>query len=130
MVHKGACAHGFGSGGHNLPQRFIVHALRRQLGHVGRRGIVLFVIQPVGVCKAGAVHPQRGRPLVHPVHKGLHVSRAVARHGEGRVVAGLQQQTVEQRLQGKLLPRLQVDGGTLGPSPFRLNGHRIGQPGG
>ena len=84
------------------------------LGHdinVPGGGVVVGVVQAVGVHKVGVLHPQLLGPLVHQVHEGGDVPG----HGHGQDVGGLvggdHQQAVEQVMDGDLLPGHDVGGG-------------------
>ena len=65
------------------------------------------------ICKAAAVHKPRALhakacgPLVHHPHKGPLVSAYVLRHGHGGVVAGGDDDALDQCFHGLHLPLLQ-----------------------
>ena len=98
-----------------------------QPGHVQGGGVVVLIPQAVGVGEMGPRHPQIPGPLVHPAHKGLHVPGAVGGQGHRRVVARVEEEAVEQGLQGDLLPRLEVERGPLDARPLLLDGDGLGQ---
>ena len=116
-------------GGNDGPQFLPLQYRPGQNGHIVGGGVVVRVIQTIGVCKVGVVHAQLGGLFVHLRHEALHVSPAVACNGQGRVVARGEHQPVEQSLQGDLLLRLEVHGRALRPRPLTLDGYRGGQVG-
>ena len=105
----------------------IVQAGPPQLCHVQGGGIVPRIPQAVGVGEMGARHAQIDRPLVHPLHERCHVPGAVAGQRHRRVVAGVEQKAIEQRLHLQDLSGSQIEGGPLDARPLRLDLHRPGQ---
>ena len=103
VVGQGPTGHMGRAGGDKSLQAFVFQDLLGQQGHIIGGRIMVFVIQPVGIYKVSILHPQAVRPLVHPVHKGLYRPGAAPGNGQGGVVAGGQQQAIEQLLQCQLL---------------------------
>ena len=118
---------GNGPGGENLRHRGILQAGHPQLGHIQGRGVMIFIAQAVGVGKVGVGHAQVLGPLVHPPHKGLHLSPADSCQGHRCVVARVEEQPVEQGFQGDRFPRLEIERGPLNPRPFPLDLHGFRQ---
>ena len=117
--------HDIAGRGDDLPEGRVGHGL---LGHaidVPGRGVMLAVVQAVGVHKVGAGHAQLLGPLVHPLDKGRDVP--TDGHGQdiGRLVGGGQHQAVEQVVDGDLFPGLQVRRGGIGGQVLQGGGvHR------
>ena len=99
------------SGGDDLPEGGVGHALLGHAEDVPGGGVVIVVMEPVGVGEVGVLHAQLLRPLVHPLHE----SGDVPGHGDGQGVGGLigggYHQAVEQVVDGDLLSGLEVGGG-------------------
>ena len=115
---------GFSLGGTDLPKQ---GDLQRRLGYERQLlggGVVVLVIQTVGIDEMGVRQPQPGGPLVHGLGKGLDAARDRQGNGRRRVVGGLQKEGVEQLLQRQHLPRHQIDGGALDAHRLGGNGHR------
>ena len=127
MVVHGAPADGDRPRGRDPHQRFIFQRSLRQLRHIPRSGIVAFVIQPVGIGKGGVLHPQRPGLFVHHGHKAFDAAADVLGNGHRRIVAGTQQQSVQQRFQRQGLPFLQVHGRPLREGGLPADLHRVGQ---
>ena len=95
----------------DLPEGGVGHAL---LGHeidILGGGVMVGVVQAVGVYKVGALHAQLLGALVHLLHEGGDV--AAYGHGQdvGRLVGRVDHQAVEQVLNGDLLSGYDVGGG-------------------
>ncbi|MPM48026.1 hypothetical protein SDC9_94747 [bioreactor metagenome] len=88
---------------------------------------MLFVVQPVGICKGGAAHSQLLCLLVHQLHEFVRAACHSLRHGHRRVVSGGEHQPVQQGFQRQLLPRFQVHGGTLRVGGLRRDLHGAAQ---
>ena len=101
------------AGGDNFGHSLILHTGDPQTGHIRRSGVVPVGVKPVGIFKMAVCHAQLPGLLIHLFHKGLHISAAVSGKDKGRVVSGVEQQTIKKRLHGDLLPYLQVQGGAL-----------------
>ena len=74
--------------------------------HIARGGVVLLVVEAVGVCKRAARHADALRRLVHPADEARDAPAAVVGQRDGRVVSRAEQQPVEQRLHGERLTGL------------------------
>lgn len=94
----------------------------RQARKVERRGIVLRRVQTVRVRKMGVPQAKLPRPSVHGLHKGP--DRAAVRQSQrdGGIVAGVQQQAVEQSADRELLPRLEIERRAFDPDCLLRHG--------
>ena len=94
----------------------------RQARKVERRGIVLRRVQTVRVRKMGVLQAKLPRPSVHGLHKGP--DRAAVRQSQrdGGIVAGVQQQAVEQSADRELLPRLEIERRAFDPDCLLRHG--------
>lgn len=122
MIREGPPADGDAPGRGDAEQRGVCRRGPAQLRHVEGRGVMALGIQAVGVREGRIGHPQLRRRLVHQCHKAGHVPRHRVRDGHGGIVAGGEQQAVEQGLQRQLLPRLQVHGTALHPGGVPAHG--------
>ena len=111
-----------GRGADNGAEGVVLHG---RLGHeedVVSGGVVLRVVEAVGVGEMGVLHAKLLSPGVHPGHK----LRLRPAHGLGQnvagVVAGGQQVAVEQAEHRQLLPRLDFGGGAVPGQVHRLGG--------
>ena len=98
-------------GGDDLPEGGVGHGLLGHLVDVPGRGVVVGVVQTVGVGKVGARHAQLLGSLVHAIHKGGDVPADGHGQDVGRLVGRGDQQAVEQVLHRDDLPGLEVGGG-------------------
>ena len=71
----------------------------RQRGEIGGARVVARVLQAVRGREAGAAEPELRRALVHQPHEAGHRAGRVLRERDGGVVAGHEQQAVQQRLE-------------------------------
>ena len=113
MVGHGPSADGNRLGRGNPHQSFVVHRRAGQTRHIPGGGIVVLMIQAVGIGKGGVLHTQLLSGLVHHADKPFLTAAHVVRNGHRRIVAGTQQQSVKEGLQRQLLPLLEVHGGPL-----------------
>ena len=107
VVLHGALADGNGAAGR------LLHGRRGQHRHIPGRGIVPLGVQSVGIGEAGMGHAQCRRLFIHQCYEQLQPSGAL-RQGQRRVVAGAQQQAVQQLLHPHRFAGLQVHGRALG----------------
>ena len=122
VVRESPATDGDAPGGGDAEQRGVRRRGPAQLRHVEGGGVVALGVQAVGVREGGVGHPQLRRRLVHQGHEMGHVPRHRVRDGHGGVVAGGEQEAVEQGLQRQLLPRLQVHGAALHPGGVPAHG--------
>lgn len=90
-------------------------------------GIMVRMIQTIGIGEGGMGHAKFLGGFVHHVHETIHTAAYMLCNGHGGVVAGTKQQPVEQGLQCQFLPCLQIHGGPLRPGGLTGYGHRIGE---
>ena len=112
MIGHGASADGNAPGGAQAHKGMVPGGIGRQTGHVPGGGIVGLTVQAAGIFKGGILHPQLPCQAVHPPDKGCRPAAAVGQ-GLRRVVAGAQQQAVQQLLHRHPLSGPEVHGGTL-----------------
>lgn len=86
---------GIAAGGDDLPERRVGHGLLGHAVDVPGCGVVVGVVQAMGIDKVGARHPQLLGTLVHQLHKRGDIS--TDGHGQyiGRLIGGGQQQAVK-----------------------------------
>ena len=127
MVGHRPAAHRGRPGGTDAPKGGILRRVGRQYRHIPRGGVVVLVVQPIGIGKGGARHAKSRRLVVHGGHKSLQPAAAI-RQRQGRVVAAAQHQAVQQLLHRHHLAGLEIHGGAL---HHVIIGHRDGvrQPG-
>ena len=79
-------------------------------------------VQTVRVRKMGVPQAKLPRPSVHGLHKGP--DRAAVRQSQrdGGIVAGVQQQAVEQSADRELLPRLEIERRAFDPDCLLRHG--------
>ena len=102
---------GVSVGGDQLPEGGVGHGF---LGHgvdVPGGGVMVRVVQTVGVHKVGAIHAQLLGTLVHLLHEGGDVPAHGHGQDVGRFVGRDHHQAVQQVLDGDLLPGHDVGGG-------------------
>ena len=127
MIGHGPAAHCSRPGGADPAKCRVLRRIGCQYRHIPRSGIVILIIQPVGVGERGILHSQFRRLVVHGLHKFLQPAAAV-RQRQRRVVAAAQHQAVQQFLHRHRLAGLEIHGGAL---HHMRSGHSngIGQPG-
>ena len=125
VVVHGPPADGNGPGGGDPHQRLVFQGGPGQLCHVPGGGIMVLVVQAVGIGKGGIFHLQFPGLFVHQRHKALHTAAHMLGDGHRRIVAGAEQQSIQQGLQGQGLPLFQVHGGTFGTGRLPADLHRI-----
>ena len=123
MVLHGPPSHGGRLAGTYPSERGIFHGRRGQHRHVPCRGVVSLRIQSIGIGEAGIVHSQCGRLLVHQRHERLQSSGAL-RQSQRRVIAGAQQQPVQQLLPPHRLSDAEIHGRAL-RHVLRSHGHSV-----
>ena len=98
---------GFG----DIAEGFVLHGGLRQLGHIAHGGIMVVVVQTVGVHEVRGGAAVHGGSLVHHLHKGVHRSA----HGFGdevcALVGGAHEGAVEQILEIDAFAHVQVHHG-------------------
>ena len=131
MVDEGAPLQGDILGGADAGHRGVFQAGAGQKGHVIGGRVVLLLVEAAGIGKMGVAHAKLPGLLIHKPGKALQVLPNPAGNDLGGIVARLEQQPVEQGLQGQLVPRLEIEGRALHPlQPFRFHGDDLGQVGG
>ncbi len=58
--------------------------------HVFRRGIMVTVVQAVGIDTMGVFRSQLCSAMIHPIHKGFQVPADIPAHGIGGITGGIQ----------------------------------------
>ena len=115
VEHPGLGLVGGGDGilacGDDLPEGGMRHGLLGHFVDVLGGGVVIRVVQAVGVGKVGVLHPQLCGPLVHLLHEGGNIPGNGNGQGVGSLVGGGKKQAVEQILHGDFFPCHQVGGG-------------------
>ena len=106
MVRHGAPAHRHTPCRAQAHERRVPRGVGREERHIARGGVVLLVVEAVGVCKRAARHADALRRLVHPADEARDAPAAVVGQRDGRVVSRAEQQPVEQRLHGERLTGL------------------------
>ena len=101
------------AGGDDLPEGRVGHGLLGHAVDIPGGGVVVVVVEAVGIDEMGACHAQLLRPLVHPLHEGGDVPGHSDGQGVGRLVGGGQHQAVEQVVDGDLLPGEKAGGGGI-----------------
>ena len=101
--------HGAGDGHEGL----MLHGLPEEQIDIVGGGIVVHIVQAVGVGKVGAGAAQLLRPLVHQLHKGLTGAGYRLRQNVRRLVGGHQQQAVQQLFHRQHLALLDAGGAAL-----------------
>ena len=125
MVHQRLLTDGVGHGARYAGEVLVPHAVGGKFGHVARRGVVPLLVEAVGVFEAGLGHAELGRLGVHQLRKLLHAVRDMQRERRGGVVAGDQQQAVEQVLDCVALSRLEVHRGALDARATAVDLHEV-----
>ena len=116
MKGTGAVAGGRGIArpAHQLPKEGQRHGRRGYASEVTGAGVVLGVVETVGVHKMGVGAAQGRRFGVHAGSKGIHGPGNVHGQCHGGVVAADHHEAVEQVPQAEFFPGCQVHGGALG----------------
>ena len=98
---------------HQLGDGLVFHGRQRDLQQVPGGGVVVLVMQAVGVDKMGIGTAQLPGGVVHQLHKIFHAARHMDGQGVGGVVAGTDEQIAHQIHKGDLLADQQIAGTTL-----------------
>ena len=94
VVRHGPSSDGDRPGGGDPHQGLVFQRGPGQLRHVPCSGIVLLVIQTVGVGEGGMFHPQLPGLFVHQGYKALDAAAHMLGHRHRRIVSGAQQHPV------------------------------------
>ena len=113
-----------GLGGHDFAKHRIFHGRCRQACQVRCGGIVLRIVQSMGIDEVGITQSQLLRLLVHQHCEVLHAAGAVDSQGRGGVVAGVEHHPIEQGPDLIDVSCLQVQAGALHVHRLRRNLHR------
>ena len=127
VIGHGAPADGHRPGGGDAHQGLILHRRAGQKGHVPGGGVVILMVQAIGVSEGAVLHPQISGGLVHHAHESRLTAAHMTRDGHCGIVSGTEHQAVEQRLQRQLLPLFQIHGGTLGQRGLPVDCHNFPQ---
>ena len=111
----------------NAGKRGLLHGIGRKISQIPGGGVVPVVVQAVGVGKVRISQAQGRRAAIHLRHEGGDRAAAVQRQRHGGVVAGLQQQTVEQLLHRQHLAGLQIQRRPFHAAGSGGNRHRFVQ---
>ena len=90
------------------PEGLIFQGLHGDFRHVPGGGVVLLVVEAVGIDKVGAGAAQIPGGLVHQLHEGLHGAGNIFGDHVAGFVGGFQHQAVEHILQPHLFPGQQT----------------------
>ena len=82
--------------GDDVPEGLVFHGILRQQGHVIGSGIVVFIMEAVGVDKVGVHHADLRGLFIHQVGKFLLAARQIDGQRAGGVVAGYHHGAVKQ----------------------------------
>ena len=121
MVDKGARTQGHTPGRRDLGYQFVFHTSNRQLGHVSSGGIMVLSVQAIGIRKMTVRHTKLLGLLVHLGDKSPHIAGTYPGQCQGGVISGLEQQPIQEGLQGDLFAYLQIHGGAFCKGVLPLN---------
>ena len=105
--------HIIGLAAHDGHERLVFHSLPGEQIDVPSCGIMVRVVEPVGICEVGAGAAKLRRPLVHQVHKGADGAADGLGQDVGRLVGGDDQQAIEQLLHRQHLADLYPGGAAV-----------------